>query len=242
MHIFAMVKFLGLSCDIILYLFFSQVLFTAVILPIFVILTRIFFWNIFLWEILVGSFAESCLSAVYPAGFVRGLWKIRLQFRPKLWTAPSLLSGTSFGLISWCHRWTTYLTSSRHTTGDISTAVLVWCTPDWSSYSTPTWRLCRMMIMEWCFSPPLQAISSLLILRSSVTSSESQCSRFRPAHTMRWCFLHPWMISGNSSVPFPKVRSALLRSGLVPCHPPTACWPISFSRTSGLLPGAVIWS
>jgi hypothetical protein len=33
----------------------------------------------------------------------------------------------------------------------------------------------RMMIMELCFSPPLQAISSLLILRSSVTSSESQC-------------------------------------------------------------------
>jgi hypothetical protein len=28
-------------------------------------------------------------------------------------------------------------------------------------------------------------ISSLLILRSSVISSESQCSRFRPAHTMR---------------------------------------------------------
>jgi len=24
---------------------------------------------------------------------------------------------------------------------------------------------------------------------------------------------------------FPMVRSALLPSGLVPCHPPTACWP-----------------
>jgi hypothetical protein len=33
MHISAMLKFLGLSCDIILYLFFSQVLFTAIILP-----------------------------------------------------------------------------------------------------------------------------------------------------------------------------------------------------------------
>jgi hypothetical protein len=29
-----------------------------------------------------------------------------------------------------------------------------------------------MMIMEWCFSPQSQAISSLLILRSSATSSE----------------------------------------------------------------------
>jgi hypothetical protein len=44
----------------------------------------------------------------------------------------------------------------------------------------------------------------------------------------------------NSSVPFPKVRSALLPSGLVPCHPPTACWPRSFSRIFGRLPGAVI--
>jgi hypothetical protein len=26
-----------------------------------------------------------------------------------------------------------------------------------------------------------------------------QCSRFRPAYTMRWCFLHPWMISSWSS-------------------------------------------
>jgi hypothetical protein len=98
----------------------------------------------------------------------------------------------------------------------------------------------RMMIVEWCFSPQSQAISSLLILKSLATSSESQYSRSRPTRTMRWCFLHPWMISGNSSVPFPMVRSALLRSGLVPCHPPTACWPRSFSRTSGLLPGAVI--
>jgi hypothetical protein len=163
-----------------------------------------------------------------------------MQFRPRLWTALSLVSGTSFRLTSWCHRWTTILPLSRHTIGDISIAVLVWCRPDWSSCSTPTWKWCRMMITEWCFSPLLQAISSLLILRSSVISSESQCSRFRPAHTMRWCFLHPWMISGNSSVPFPKVRSALLPSGLVPSHPPTACWPRSFSRTSGLLPDAVI--
>jgi hypothetical protein len=88
-----------------------------------------------------------------------------------------------------------------------------------------TYNWYRMMIMEWCSSPPLQATSSLLILRSSVTSSESQCSRFRPAPTMRWCCLHPWMISGNSSVTFRKVWSALLPSGLVPCHPSTACWP-----------------
>jgi hypothetical protein len=68
-------------------------------------------------EILVGSCAESCLPTVHPAGSVRGLWKIGLQSRPKLWTAPSLLNGTCFGLISWCHHWTTYLTSFRRTTG-----------------------------------------------------------------------------------------------------------------------------
>jgi hypothetical protein len=130
MHISAMLKFLRLSCDIIVYLFLLQVLFTAVILPNFCYPNKNIFWNTFLWKILVGSFAESCLPTVHPAGSVRGLWKIGLQFRPKLWTAPSLLSGTFFGLISWCHRWTTYLTSSRRTTGDISTVVLVRYTPD----------------------------------------------------------------------------------------------------------------
>jgi len=110
----------------------------------------IFFFGKFLLDLLQNHVARS----------IRGLWKIGLQFRPKLWTAPSLLSGMSFGLISWCHPWTTYLTSSRHITGDISTAVLVWCTPDWSSCSTPTWKWCRTMITEWCFSPPLQAIPS----------------------------------------------------------------------------------
>jgi hypothetical protein len=38
----------------------------------------------------------------------------------------------------------------------------------------------------------------------------------------------------------PKVRNALLPSGLVPCHPSTACWPRSFSRIFGRLPGVVI--
>jgi len=148
MHISAMLKFLGLSCDIMLCLFFYKVLFTAVILPNFCYPNKNIFEIFFFGKILVGSFAESCLPAVHPVGSVRGLWKIGLQFRPKLWTALSLLSGMSFGLISWWHRWTTYLTSSRSTTGDISTAVLVWCTLDWSSCSTPTWRWCRMMIME----------------------------------------------------------------------------------------------
>jgi hypothetical protein len=60
------------------------------------------------------------------------------------------------------------------------------------------------------------------------------------SHIIRWCFLHPWMISWNSSVLFPKVRSALLPSELVPCHPPTACWPRSFNRIFGRLLGAVI--
>jgi predicted lysophospholipase L1 biosynthesis ABC-type transport system permease subunit len=78
MHISAMLKFLGLSCDIIVYLFLLQVLFTAVILQNFCYLNKNIFWNTFLWEILVGSFAESCLPAVYPAESVRGLWKIGL--------------------------------------------------------------------------------------------------------------------------------------------------------------------
>jgi hypothetical protein len=47
-------------------------------------------------------------------------------------------------------------------------------------------------------------------------------------------------LSGNSSMPFPKARYAQLPLGLVPCLPLTACWPRSFSRTSGLLLGAVI--
>jgi hypothetical protein len=42
MHISAMLKFLGLSCDIILYLFLSQVLLLLLFCQIFVILTRIF--------------------------------------------------------------------------------------------------------------------------------------------------------------------------------------------------------
>jgi hypothetical protein len=121
---FAMLKFLGLSCDIILHFFF-KVLFTAVILPNLCYPNKNIFGIFFLWTILVGYFALSCLPVVHHAGSVRGFWKIGLQFRPKLWTAPSLLSGTFFGLISWCHRWTTYLASSRRTTGDISTAVSV---------------------------------------------------------------------------------------------------------------------
>jgi hypothetical protein len=213
--------------------------FTAVILPNFCYPNK----NIFGISFLQNSCWIFC--RIMPAGspprrVLQRVGKIELQFRPRLWTALSLLSGTSFELISWCPRWTTYLPLSRRTIGDISTDVLVWCTPDWSSCSTPTWKWCRTMITEWCFSPPLQAISSLLILRSSVTSSESQCLRFWPVHTMRWCFLHPWMISGNSSMPSLTARSALLPLGLVICLPPTACWPRSFSRTSGMLLGAVI--
>jgi hypothetical protein len=56
MHIYAMLKFLGLSCDIILYLFFSQVLFTAVILPNFCYPNKnilgIFFFGKFLLDFL----------------------------------------------------------------------------------------------------------------------------------------------------------------------------------------------
>jgi hypothetical protein len=83
MHIAAMLKFLGLNCDITLYLFFTQVLFYCCYSgKIFVILTRILL-EYFLGKILVGSFAESCLPAVHPAGSVRGLWKIGLQLRPR---------------------------------------------------------------------------------------------------------------------------------------------------------------
>jgi hypothetical protein len=55
MHISAMLKFLGLSCDIILYLF-SQVLFTAIILPNFCYPNKnifgIFFFEKFLLDLL----------------------------------------------------------------------------------------------------------------------------------------------------------------------------------------------
>jgi hypothetical protein len=55
MHISAMLKFLGLSCDIILYLF-SQVLCTAVILPNFCYPNKnmfgIFFFGKFLLDLL----------------------------------------------------------------------------------------------------------------------------------------------------------------------------------------------
>jgi len=52
----------------------------------------------------------------------------------------------------------------------------------------------------------------------------------------------PQVISHIIRVPvtLPMVRSALLPSGLLHCHPPTVCWRRSFSRTSGLLPGVAI--
>jgi hypothetical protein len=126
MHISAMLKFLV----ILLCLYFYRSPFTAVILPNFCYPNKNIFGLFFLAKFLLDLFAESCLQAVHPAGSVKGLWKIGLQFRPRLWTALSLLSGTSFDLISWCERWTTFLALYRHTIGDISIAVLVWCTPD----------------------------------------------------------------------------------------------------------------
>jgi hypothetical protein len=59
MHISAMLKFLGLSCDIILYLLFLQVLFTAVILPNFCYPNKnifgIFFFGKFLLDLLQNN-------------------------------------------------------------------------------------------------------------------------------------------------------------------------------------------
>jgi hypothetical protein len=56
MHIFAMIKFLGLSCEIMLYLFFYQVLFITVILPNFCYPNKnifgIFFFGKFLLDFL----------------------------------------------------------------------------------------------------------------------------------------------------------------------------------------------
>jgi len=235
MHISAMLKFLV----ILLCPYFYTSPFTTVILPNFCYPNK----NIFGISFLQNScwiFCRIMSTGSSPRRVRQRIVEDRAAIQAKIMDRMSLLSGTSFGLISWCPHWTTYLPLSRHTIGDISTAVLVWCTPNWSSCSTPTWKWCRTMITEWCFSPPLQAISSLLILRSSVTSSESLCTRFRPAYIMRWCSLLPWMISGNSSIPSLTARSALLPSGLVPYLPPTASWPRSFSRTSSPLLGAVI--
>jgi len=73
---------------------FTKVLFIAVILPIFVTLTRIFFCGLFFDKILVGSFAESCQLSSPCAGSAREQRKSRVHSKPKSWTAMSSLSGT----------------------------------------------------------------------------------------------------------------------------------------------------
>jgi hypothetical protein len=62
--------------------------------------------------------------------------------------------------------------------GGIFTPVPVLSTPGLSNFSMPTSRWCRTMTTGWYFSPPLEAISSLLIPRSSVTSSECLFSSY----------------------------------------------------------------
>jgi hypothetical protein len=81
------------------------------------------------------------------------------------------------------------------------------------------------MTVGWFFSPLWKGMLSLLIHRSSVSSSGCLCSRFLPAHRMRYFFLLLLMISENFSLFSLRVRSMPLPSGSVPCLPCTACLP-----------------
>jgi hypothetical protein len=67
MHISAMLKFLGLSCDIILYLF-SEVLFTAVILPNFCYPNKDIFGIFFFGKFLLDLLQENVYRQSTPQG------------------------------------------------------------------------------------------------------------------------------------------------------------------------------
>lgn len=124
---------------------FWKVPFTTVIMPDFLCaLTRIFLLDYY-WQILLVSFAESCLQVVHNAEFDRGQREIRQPLELKLWTDQSLLREMLFGLISWWLLWTVSMTLSRPIIGGIYTPVLVLCTPGWSGYSILTLRWLRMM-------------------------------------------------------------------------------------------------
>jgi hypothetical protein len=153
-----------------LFVIFWKVPLSAIIMPDFLCaLTRLFLLDYF-WQILLVSFAESCLQAVHGAGSARGQREIEQPLEPKLWTDQWLLRETLFDPTLWWLLWIVSTTLSRLIIGGIYTLVPVLCTPGWSSYSMPTSRWFRMIIAGWCFSPLLEGILSLLIPKSLVNS------------------------------------------------------------------------
>jgi hypothetical protein len=86
-------------------------------------------------------------------------------------------------------------------------------------------EVARTMTMGWYFSPLLTGISSLLIPRSSVTSSEYQSLSCLAVLIMRWCFLPLWTISESSSMHFHREKSVLPPSRSAHCLILIACWP-----------------
>jgi hypothetical protein len=159
------------------------------------------FWIIF-WQILLVSFAKSCLQAVHSASYVRGQREIEHPLELRSWTAQSLPRGMWSVPTLWWLLWIVSMTLSRLIIGDICTPVLVLYTLGWFDYSMPTLKWFRMMTAGWCFSLLLEGILSLLIPRSSVSSLEFLFSRCLRALAMRWYFLRLWMISESFSTQF----------------------------------------
>jgi hypothetical protein len=82
------------------FFFFGNVPFTVVIMPDFLCaLTRIFLLGYY-WQILLVSFAESCLQAVHSAEFDRGQRDIGQPLELRLWTDQLLRRGMLFGKTS----------------------------------------------------------------------------------------------------------------------------------------------
>jgi hypothetical protein len=78
----------------------------------------------------------------------------------------------------------------------------------------------------WYFSPLLTGILSLLIPRSSVTSSEYQSLSCPTVLIMRWCFLPLWTISESSSMSFYREKKSMLPpSGSAHYLLLITCWP-----------------
>jgi hypothetical protein len=72
-------------------IFLEKVIFTAVIVPNFYDLTRIFLD--YFWQILLVSCAESCLQAVHSTEFAKGLRETRQPLESRSWITQSLPSG-----------------------------------------------------------------------------------------------------------------------------------------------------
>jgi hypothetical protein len=84
MHIAAMLKFFGLSCDIILSLFFTKVLCTAVILLNFYCPNKNIFGIFFLGKIFVGCFCRIMSVGSPPHRVIQRLEEDRAAFQAKI--------------------------------------------------------------------------------------------------------------------------------------------------------------